>query len=150
MVIARRSLREPWPRPVDAVVNTGPVRKEVGFQAKRQLANHALTADGQQIPLVSLTHRPLHAVAGLARPEAFFEMLRESGLTLASTTPLPDHHNYENWLPVHKVGTLLCTEKDAAKLWPYEPDALAVPLMLEPEFDFWNALDTRIHQLLKR
>ena len=111
---------------------------------------HALTAQGQQIPLGSLENKPLHAVAGLARPEVFFDMLRKTGLTLASTTPLPDHHDYQNWQTTHKnEGFLLCTEKDAAKLWPHEPGALAVPLILTPEADFWTALDVRVQQLLK-
>jgi tetraacyldisaccharide 4'-kinase len=39
---------------------------------------------------------------------------------------------------------LLCTEKDAAKLWQYQPRALAVPLVLTPEAAFWQALDQRL------
>jgi tetraacyldisaccharide 4'-kinase len=148
-------LRETWPRPVDAVLHTGPQVAALGvgaFHAPRQLADHALTADGERIPLQSLTHsnaQPLHAVAGLARPEAFFEMLRQSGLQLASTTALPDHHDYQDW-PTQPEKTWLCTEKDAAKLWAHEPGALAVPLVVTPEPGFWDMLDTRINELLKR
>jgi tetraacyldisaccharide 4'-kinase len=43
---------------------------------------------------------------------------------------------------------LLCTEKDAAKLWAHEPDALAVPLVITPDPAFWAALDQRIRHLL--
>jgi tetraacyldisaccharide 4'-kinase len=148
-------LRETWPRTVDAVLHTGPEVSEQNagdYHAPRQLADHALTVDGQRIALPSLTKgngRPLHAVAGLARPEAFFEMLRQSGLHLASTTALPDHHDYQDWSP-QPEKTWLCTEKDAAKLWGHEPGALAVPLVVTPESGFWHALDQRIQALLKR
>ena len=143
-------LREPWPRPVDWVLHTGVPALQGGFQAPRQLAEHALTASGQKIPLTSLTSKPLHAIAGLARPEAFFEMLRQAGLDLSRTTPLPDHFDYPNWQPPQTGETLLCTEKDAAKLWPHAPSALAVPLVVTPEPAFWQALDVRIRQLLNR
>jgi len=147
-------LREAWPRPVDAVLQTGPVSStgsDNGYHAPRRLAEHALTVDGRRIELQSLAKAdsaPLHAVAGLARPEAFFDMLRQKGLQLASTTALPDHHSYHDW-PQQPHLTWLCTEKDAAKLWPHEPGALAVPLVVTPEADFWTALDQRIGQLLK-
>lgn len=148
-------LRETWPRPVDAVLHSGSEVAALSagaFHAPRQLADHGLTADGQRIPLQSLTTGnapPLHAVAGLARPEAFFEMLRQSGLPLASTTALPDHHDYRDW-PAQPEKTWLCTEKDAAKLWAHEPGALAVPLVVTPVSGFWDMLDTRIDKLLKR
>ncbi|PUE57936.1 tetraacyldisaccharide 4'-kinase [Limnohabitans sp. 2KL-17] len=155
-------LREPWPRPVDWVLITSPTGSGSGagpvegYRATRQLADHAVSADGRLVPLISLKNQPLHAVAGLARPEAFFEMLRQSGLTLASTTALPDHHDYQDWPAATSEGKThrrpggiwLCSEKDAAKLWPHEPGALAVPLVITPESSFWTALDTRIRQLL--
>ena len=148
-------LREAWPRQVDAVLQSGPVSSNWPsdtYHAPRQLARYALAADGRRITLQSLADEsspPLHAVAGLARPEAFFEMLRQSGLRLASTTALPDHHPYQSW-PKQPGLTWLCTEKDAAKLWLHEPGALAVPLEVTPEHGFWMALDARIGQLLKR
>lgn len=150
-------LREAWPRRVDWVLHTGPSPSVSGaedgqvphFLATRQLADHAITATGQRIALSELINRPLHGVAGLARPEAFFQMLRESGLSLSSTTALPDHHSYRDW-PAQPERTWLCTEKDAAKLWPHEPSALAVPLLVTPEEGFWSALDARLDALLQR
>ncbi|MBP8148510.1 MAG: tetraacyldisaccharide 4'-kinase [Limnohabitans sp.] len=137
-------LREPWPRAVDLVLHTGMSSLTGGYRAERRLADHARRADGQTVPLVSLAAGPVDAVAGLARPEAFFEMLRQSGLTLAHTTALPDHHAYSDW-PVRATDrALLCTEKDAAKLWPHAPQALAVPLQLTPEQGFWQALDVLV------
>jgi tetraacyldisaccharide 4'-kinase len=150
-------LREAWPRRVDWVLHTGPNPsvKEVGdrltahFLATRQLADHAITATGQRIALSALCNRPLHAVAGLARPEDIFQMLRQSGLSLNTTTALPDHHTYQDWQARPDL-TWVCTEKDAAKLWPHEPSALAVPLVVTPEEGFWTALDARLDALLQR
>ena len=162
-------LREPWPRPVDMVLRTeagaplAPTLTPAGtraplFAATRRLASSALRADGSAVPLDSLRGQPLAAVAGIARPEAFFDMLRARGLTLAHTAALPDHFSFEGWrLPpaaqaapaqgnADGAGSagqppLLCTEKDAAKLWPLAPHALAVPLRLDVPAAFFAALD---------
>jgi tetraacyldisaccharide 4'-kinase len=145
-------LRENWPRPVDWVLHTGAQLANHssmgGYQARRQLADHAVGAMGQRVALNTLKGQAVDAVAGLARPEAFFTMLRQVGLTLAHTTALPDHHDFQDWVSATPGRTLLCTEKDAAKLWLHEPKALAVPLVITPETDFWTALDARIAQLL--
>ena len=142
-------LREAWPRPFDLLVHTGQSRLAGGFQAPRQLADHALTREGQKVPLASLKNQPIDAVAGLARPAAFFDMLRQAGLQLAQTLSLPDHHDYREWSPIGSGHPLLCTEKDAAKLWVHEPGALAVPLHITPEPAFWQALDALLEKRLR-
>ncbi|MEO8056984.1 MAG: tetraacyldisaccharide 4'-kinase [Burkholderiales bacterium] len=67
--------------------------------------------------LESLRGTPLTAVAGVARPNRFFEMLREQGLQI-SALPLPDHFDFAT-LP-WPAGTpdVVLTEKDAVKLEP--------------------------------
>jgi tetraacyldisaccharide 4'-kinase len=137
-------LREPWPKKVDLLLHTGPNDLPGGFQAQRHLASFAVGSNGQKVPLASLSHCPVDAVAGLAQPDAFFAMLRQSGLTLNSATPLPDHFDYATWPTNALPRPLLCTEKDAAKLWQHQPGALAVPLVLTPEAAFWHALDQRL------
>ncbi|HMT17735.1 MAG TPA: tetraacyldisaccharide 4'-kinase, partial [Ottowia sp.] len=140
-------LREPWPRSIQSPRAPGPHPAELvlwteapppggsaaphGFVATRQLAEHAVRADGDQVPLAELRGQPLTALAAIARPEAFFAMLRDAGLTLADTIALPDHYDF-NSLPRSLDGrqSLICTEKDAVKLWSRRPDALAVPLRL--------------------
>lgn len=134
-------LREPWPRPVDLLVNTHGARDHAGFVARRRLDTEAVNAAGERRGLSAWADTPVDAVAGLARPEAFFKMLRASGLTLAQTRALPDHHDYADWSSKISPRPLLCTEKDAVKLWAHEPQAWAVPLLLEPEPAFWQALD---------
>ena len=87
----------------------------------------------------------LVALAGIARPEAFFAMLRAAGLPLHETLALPDHYHFNSWPRAsHLRGTLICTEKDAIKLWRQRPDALAVPLRLDVPPAFFDALDQRL------
>ena len=137
-------LREPWPRSVDLLLHTGANGLPGGFQAQRQLAPLAHDAQGRSLALSSLIGQPVDAVAGLARPEAFFAMLRAAGLQLQQTTALPDHFDYANGSPNPSDRPLLCTEKDAVKLWRHQPEAWAVPLVLTPEAAFWQALDQRL------
>jgi tetraacyldisaccharide 4'-kinase len=137
-------LREPWPRSVDLLLHTGTNGLPGGFQAQRQLAPMAHDGQGRSLALSSLIGQPVDAVAGLARPEAFFAMLRATGLQLQIATALPDHFDYAHGAPAATDRPLLCTEKDAAKLWQHQPQALAVPLVLTPEAAFWKALDQRL------
>jgi tetraacyldisaccharide 4'-kinase len=140
-------LREPWPRRADMVLNTGSSEVD-GFKAQRSLAAYAVRADGTQVALESLHGTPLTALAGIARPESFFSMLRANRLTLANTIALPDHYNFDSWLRNEYDGKpLICTEKDAVKLWQHVPDALAVPLILKPEPGFFQALDQKLAAL---
>ncbi len=139
-------LREPWPRAVDLLLYTDGVARTGAFAARRQLAAEALNGRGERRPLAAFQGEPVDAVAGLARPEAFFAMLRGAGLTLADTWPLPDHDDFAAWQPTRSGRALLCTEKDAAKLWAHQPDAWAVPLQLTPEPAFWQALEAWLRQ----
>jgi tetraacyldisaccharide 4'-kinase len=141
-------LREHWPRPCDLVIHTGTRPAFAGFTARRALADHALRLDGTPVPLASLAGRALIAVAAIAKPEAFFQMLRERGLVPQRGIALPDHHDFSDWEPPPGNGyTLICTEKDAVKLWRRAPDALALPLVFEPEPAFFSALDAKLSSL---
>lgn len=133
-------LREPWPRPVDFVLTHGgaPV---AGEAIERVLAGHAVRADGTTQPLAQLAHGPVHAVAGIASPEAFFAMLRGAGLQLAGTHALPDHHDFADAAGLPPGAVLVCTEKDAVKLWRLRPDAWAVPLRVQLPARFLAAFD---------
>ncbi|MCS4508851.1 tetraacyldisaccharide 4'-kinase [Xylophilus ampelinus] len=144
-------LREPWPRPVDLVLHTGTRPAFAGYRGARRLADHALQSDGTVLPLTALAGVALHAVAGIARPEAFFSMLRDRGLAVAQATALPDHYHFDSWRPASDAGQrLVCTEKDAPKLWQAAPDALAVPLVFVPEPAFLASLDERVDARLAR
>lgn len=146
-------LREPWPdrlhrgagpdgRGIDLVLHTGALPVFDGFRSKRRLADHALRADGSPVALASLAGSALLAVAGIAKPQAFFDMLAARGLTLAEARALPDHYDFDSYPQASDSGyTLICTEKDAVKLFPRQTGVLAVPLVFEPEPAFFAAFD---------
>lgn len=138
-------LREPWPRPVDLVLHTGAQPAFAGHRATRRLADHAVRADGTRQPLRALGApgaQPVLALAGIAQPQAFFAMLRDNGLTLAKTISFPDHYGFDSVIHNEYEGyRLICTEKDAVKLWRTRPDAWAVPLVLALDDAFLARLD---------
>ena len=127
------------------------------FDAVRRLASHAVGPGGERRGLAALQGQPLTAVAGIARPEVFFDMLRERGLSLAHAIALPDHADgpdYANLLKEH-AHPVICTEKDAVKLFALLPSgapvrAWAVPLELSPEAAFFQAIDSRLERLSSR
>jgi tetraacyldisaccharide 4'-kinase len=127
--------------------NTAPPQ----FTAHRALASYALRADGSKADLNALkAQKNLIALAGIANPEAFFDMLRSQGLNLAKTHALPDHYIFNSDLGNEYVGyTLICTLKDAVKLWGIYPDTLAVPLEFAPESAFFTAFDALLKPILK-
>ena len=143
-------LREPWPRAADMVLHTGRKAAFAGFEGERQLAVAAVGRDGRSVPLdaLALQASPLVAVAGIARPDGFFDMLRDCGLALTATHALPDHADFESSGTVRSMianldpaTIVLCTEKDAAKLWRLCPAALAVPLRFVPDAAFLAYFD---------
>ena len=150
-------LREPWPQRlrhgVNLVLHTGQKPAFKGFISSRQLADHAIAADGSRVAFNALRHQPLVALAGIANPEAFFDMLRSRGLRLEKTVALPDHHQFAiEDLSTFTGQTVLCTEKDAVKLFALPGHAklklLAVPLEFSPEAAFFTALDALLAPLL--
>jgi tetraacyldisaccharide 4'-kinase len=167
-------LREPWPpgpgnpfRPdlvlnqrsqsVPVVAPTTPLAQPSDlpvFEATRRLADQAVGPQGQRRPLREFQGQAVTALAGIARPSVFFDMLRARGLTLAETLALPDHAEQATYAALLQrcTGPILCTEKDAVKLFACcpepsagdAPQAWAVPLELRPEAAFLEALDHRL------
>ena len=74
-------------------------------------------------PATLLENGPLLAIAGIAQPEVFFQMLRDLGLPLIDTLSLPDHApeifpSLLRWKAAHPFMTtpsIVMTEKDAVK-----------------------------------
>jgi tetraacyldisaccharide 4'-kinase len=131
-------LRERWPRKVDLVLGLD------GHRVARRLAPWAQRADGTRLALadLALQGRPIKAIAGIANPEAFFAMLRAQGLEIAAYDAPEDHYDFAQLRPAHERDyTLVCTEKDAVKLWQQRPDAWAVPLAVDIEAGFYERLD---------
>ena len=165
-------------RPIAIGLHTGATRalNLPGWDAKRSLAGEAYNAAGERRALSSFgaaadgepalaeprVKREANseanskantvqtvAVAGIARPQAFFDMLREQGVALDATAALADHCSFESTnTTVNPRQTLICTEKDAVKLWKTHPAAWAVPLHLTPESGFFDVLDAAVDGLL--
>ena len=92
------------------------------------------------------------AIAGIARPHAFFDGLRAGGHQIAGTLTFRDHHSYSR-RDVERIAgqaratgatCVLTTEKDYVRLLPFRPFAVPIvfaPLTLELEpvatFDTW-------------
>ena len=134
-------LREPWPRKVDLLLHTQTKSLPEGFESTRTLAPEVRNAKGQHKSLVALQTQAVEVVCGIAKPDAFKTMLLSQQLQMAHFTALPDHDNFLNWQAQAPELPLLCTEKDAVKLWRSHPEAYAVTLHFEPETQFWNAFD---------
>ena len=154
-------LREAWPRQPLAqagqadtrllVLHTGSQPQFSGHRAHRHLADHAVRSDGTQVALTSLATAnalPVLALAAIAQPQAFFDMLTQQGVVLTKTLALPDHYNFDSWSRNEYGGyQLICTEKDATKLWKHAPDALAVPLVQTMDADFWSAINGQLSSM---
>ena len=84
------------------------------------------------------------AVAGIARPDRFFDDVREAGYDVARTLVFRDHHRYSSRDVARiqaeavtvRARAILTTEKDGVRLqaWlPFEPPLATLPLTLEVE-----------------
>jgi tetraacyldisaccharide 4'-kinase len=80
-------------------------------------------ADGQA--LRALRGRRVHAVAGIARPQRFFDALREAGLDIEPVA-LADHAALDRRPWPADAHDIVVTEKDAVKLDPAATGAATV------------------------
>lgn len=155
-------LREPASRAQDCdfrVVNLGQASDvlatipEPGFGewSMRLRIDGALPLKGgRERPLQSFAGQRVHAVAGIAHPQRFFEMLRVRGIGVVPHA-FPDHHRYQAAdLSFGSELPVLMTEKDAVKChafatgWHY-----SVPLQAELPAAFWVALLDRVNKLAR-
>ena len=143
-------LRETWPRQALSpnvpcwVLRTSGEAGPNEFAVQRHLADYALQADGTQRSLSSWWDTPVQALAGIAKPEVFFAMLREQGMNVAHTQALPDHADLQALHIDTSQGDVLCTEKDAVKLWAHHPQAWAVPLQTTLPPELLAAIDAHL------
>jgi tetraacyldisaccharide 4'-kinase len=100
---------------------------------------------------------PVMAVAGIARPQRFFEALAQNGWHVAQTITFPDHHWFtaadlervDAAARTARAPAVLVTEKDAARLAGLPPPRVpwvAVPLevSVEPGGEFVEWLCQRV------
>jgi tetraacyldisaccharide 4'-kinase len=127
-----------------------------GFVAQRRLAG-AVALDawwaGEPVSmatLLELRNRRCLAMAGLAQPERFFDMLRAEGLQI-QTLPLADHADLSARPWPEGTPDVLLTEKDAVKLPPQRTEGTrvwVVALDFSPELAFEQALRHEVQALL--
>ena len=140
-------LREAWPRQCDLLLHTQTRTFTEGFESKRELGQTLISKDGQLSLLNQLAGQSVEVVSGIAKPQAFIKMLEDANIRIQVATALPDHDDFSSWAPKQPNLSLLCTEKDAVKLWAQYPNAMAVPLIFEPEKAFWIEFEARIRSV---
>lgn len=151
-VLPAGPLREPWP--LDAVGNSRCITVSTASQASpnlktdfwvpRALDALAKQADGTTQALSSFQGKKVQALAGIAKPQVFFDMLSAAGVSPSTTRALADHDDMRSVKIDPAMGAVMCTEKDAVKLWNYQPSAWAVSLVTEIPPDLLEAIMARI------
>ena len=105
------------------------------------LALQALSANNAQLD----KNQVIHAVAGLANPEHFFQTLRAQGWQIIPHV-FPDHHRYK--ATDLEFSPVIMTEKDAVKCQAIAPaNSWYLPIQAHPEQAFRQALAQRLTQL---
>lgn len=152
-------LREPVSRlrSVDAVVQVlrGVARPYDGLGRAswrveyRPGAAWRLRAPEERRTLEALPRRTWHAVAGIGRPQAFFDALVRNGIDIVPRA-FADHYAFRpDDLPAE--APVLMTEKDAVKCLAFAgPEWWAVELEVVPEADFIHWLDLRLETITSR
>ena len=152
-------LREPAPRATACdfrIVNLGVEGRaqDVGFgqwPMRLDISQAVPLVGGRERALSSFQGQRVHALAGIADPERFFQMLRQRQIAVVPHA-FADHHDFVaadfefgSRLPV------LMTEKDAVKCSAFaEPGQFSVPLQAELPEAFWVSLLDRLEQLRQR
>ncbi|MEY2685134.1 MAG: hypothetical protein RJA09_2278 [Pseudomonadota bacterium] len=163
-------LREPWPpttwgattfwvqTPGVPPASTQPLPSHLPvYTTTRRLASTACNRQGDTVDLAVLAdRRPLGAVAGIAHPQRFFDMLEAQGLHLAHRRAAADHADTNSLMTSLTPGTCwLCTDKDAVKLFaaPTPPgatplDIWAVGLETQTDPAFWTDLTQAVNRVV--
>jgi tetraacyldisaccharide 4'-kinase len=136
----------------DRAISLGPAPRHAPFEIFKMKRTVDASAGG------AASHGKLLAIAGIARPQRFFDDLRAAGCELIRGIAYRDHHPYSSRdleSIVRQARTagaagVVTTEKDFVRLLPFRPFPLPVfwvPLTMEPdplpEFRGWlrGALD---------
>lgn len=117
------SLREPLSRldSVDAVVVSGG-KADASFAPSENMFHsrietgqiYRLNQPSETLDTGRLKKQTVAAVAGIAKPERFFDSLRNMGITLNQTVALPDHADIAA-ADLPNADAVIITEKDAVK-----------------------------------
>jgi tetraacyldisaccharide 4'-kinase len=122
--------------------------------ARKRDAARLLEPAGERLPR---TARRVVAVAGIARPERFFDDLRAGGWDVAAELRFADHHAFTS-RDVDRIASrwretgadaVVTTEKDAVRLLPFRPmrmpmAVLPLTVRIEPAESFQDWLKLRL------
>ena len=117
------SLREPLSRlaSVDAVVVSGGKADTAFRPSENMFASHIETGQiyrlnrpSEKLDLAGLENQTVAAVAGIAKPERFFNTLQSMNIALKQTVALPDHADITA-ADLPDADVVIMTEKDAVK-----------------------------------
>ena len=117
------SLREPLSRlaSVDAVVVSGGKADAAFKPSENMFASHIETGQiyrlnrpSEKLDLAGLGNQTVAAVAGIAKPERFFNTLQSMNIALKQTVALPDHADITA-ADLPDADVVIITEKDAVK-----------------------------------
>lgn len=140
-------LREPPARlaSADIRVRRGGEASEGEYSVTAALGSARNLVSGEEASLDEFRDVPLAALAGIHRPERFFDLLRQHGLTI-SAHPFPDHHQFcADDIPAET--TVLMTEKDAVKCGRFASDRCwSVSQVTEIPEELIDKLESVIHQ----
>ena len=140
-------LREPPARlaSADIRVRRGGEASEGEYSVTATLGSARNLVSGEEASLDEFRDVPLAALAGIHRPERFFDLLRQHGLTI-SAHPFPDHHQFcADDIPAET--TVLMTEKDAVKCGRFASDRCwSVSQVTEIPEELIDKLESVIHQ----
>jgi tetraacyldisaccharide 4'-kinase len=125
--------------PVDAPVTGKPLFRV--FSRPVALVE-AVGRQWRELPLGGLAGKRVVAVAGIARPEGFYQLLRDWGAEIDEVFEFADHHRYTSadWQSIarcgHQADLVVTTEKDLVKLeaFPFATGKL-VALRIAPVVD---------------
>lgn len=136
---------------VDFVVNHGGPLQAGEYLMQTRLADTVFALHGRDKtkPLHALRGHTVHAVAGIAHPQHFFDGLKAEGLSIAEHA-FADHHRFSaKDFAAFKNATVLMTEKDAVKCTDLDlSDAWVVPQEVILAEDFIQAFKAKIQTLL--
>ena len=112
----------------------------IDFVVPRVLDDFAKQSDGTTQALSIFRGQKVQALAGIGKPQVFFDMLTDKGIALSAKQALAYHDDMRSVHIDPEMGEVLCTEKDAVKLWNFQPTAWAVPLVTEIPEELLNTI----------
>ena len=112
------------------------------------------TLGGEVVPEADYAGKSCLAFAGIARPEEFFQALRNFGLSSVAEVPLADHQKYTQDIlnrllrSCNNHDLLITTEKDAVKLSDVNFPIPCYQLGVEMVFDDISPLEALLEEVL--